>query len=79
MLIRFGELGVFKSNWKIYNHACLYAVSQCYKTSMQYIKAAQVLLTMWRFHIQSMERSIRTDGIYTLKRRKAEVSILHFS
>ncbi len=23
---------------------------------MQYIKAAQVLLTMWRFHIQSMER-----------------------
>ena len=46
---------------------------------MQYIKAAQVLLTMWRFHIQSMERSIRTDGIYTLKRRKAEVSILHFS
>ncbi len=41
---------------------------------MEYIKAAQVLLTMWRFHIQSMERwTSDTDGIYTLKRRKGEL------
>ena len=41
---------------------------------MQYIEAAQVLLTMRRLHIQSTERwtSDRWD-LYTLKRRKAEL------
>ena len=44
---------------------------------MQYIKAAQVLLAMWRFHIQS--DGLQTDGIYTLKRRKAELVSIYIT
>ncbi len=40
---------------------------------MQYIKAAQVLLTMRGLHIQSMERWTSDSWIYTLKRRNAEL------